>query len=124
MKFLEDRPIYKQIEEHIKRQIVTKNLLPGEKLPSVRQLAIDLTVNVNTIQRALSSLTDEEILETKRGLGNFVTEDSAVVHRLKEELIHQELERVYVQLKALELTDDEIIMNLTQFIAEKGEEKS
>lgn len=122
MKFVENYPIYKQIEEYLKLQIVTKNVLPGEKLPSVRQLAVSLTVNVHTIQRALSSMTDEGILETKRGLGNFVTKDIVVIENLKKELIQNEMDHIYQKLTSLGLSDEAILKELTQFMAKKGDE--
>ena len=73
MKFKDNLPIYLQIEDYIYLQIAQGKLQAGEKLPSVRALALELTVNANTVQRALREMTAKGYIFTKRGEGNFVT---------------------------------------------------
>ena len=75
MKFKDNLPIYLQIEDYIYLQIAQGKLQAGEKLPSVRALALELTVNANTVQRALREMTAKGYIFTKRGEGNFVTTD-------------------------------------------------
>ena len=72
--FNTSKPIYLQLADRINRQIVSKELKAGEKLHSVRDMAIYYNVNPNTIQRTYSELEREGILETRRGQGTFVTE--------------------------------------------------
>ncbi|MBU3805016.1 MAG: GntR family transcriptional regulator, partial [Candidatus Cellulosilyticum pullistercoris] len=63
------RPIYEQIIDNIKEQVIKGVLKPGDQLPSVRQLAAMLTVNANTVMKAYSELEREEVIETIRGKG-------------------------------------------------------
>ncbi|WP_204121195.1 GntR family transcriptional regulator [Levilactobacillus sp. 244-2] len=121
MKFDDKVPIYYQIKNYIYHEMMTGALKPGDKLPAVRQLAVDLTVNVNTVQRALGEMITEGILESQRGKGNFVTMDEQRITQLKEQLVMEQLERVYEQLHALNLTDEQIITSLKQYIAQRGQ---
>ena len=75
MEFDDKVPIYFQIKQYLYQTIITDRLKSGAQLPAVRQLAAELTVNVNTVQRALSELIQEGVLVTRRGRGNFVTDD-------------------------------------------------
>jgi GntR family transcriptional regulator len=70
-------PIYLQITEQIKRSIALGVLQSGEQLPTVKQLAIDLTVNPNTVARAYRELEREQVIETAAGRGSFVRADGA-----------------------------------------------
>lgn len=123
MNFDDKIPIYYQIENYIHHEIITGTLKPGEKLPSVRQLAVDVTANVNTVQRALSEMIAGGIIESKRGRGNFVTMETAKIDQLKVKLVTTQLERVYDQLHALNLSDDEIVTSLQRYIQQRGQAK-
>jgi GntR family transcriptional regulator len=68
-------PIWKQIEEGIRRLITLGNLRPGESVPSVRDLARDLRVNPNTVARAYQRLSDQGVLAVRRGEGTFVADE-------------------------------------------------
>ena len=87
MEFDDKIPIYYQIKQYLYQEIITDRLKSGDQLPAVRQLAADLTVNVNTVQRALTDLIQEGVLETKRGRGNFVTNDMKVLIDMKKRLL-------------------------------------
>ncbi|OPJ56602.1 GntR family transcriptional regulator [Clostridium oryzae] len=78
-------PIYLQIMKEIKRQIVSGELVPGSKISSVRELAQEMGVNPNTMQRAFSELEREGLLYTERTSGRFITTDSELIEKLKEE---------------------------------------
>jgi len=67
-------PIYAQLEQTIRFAIATGKLRPGEQLPTVRQLAVDLRVNANTVARVYAELERGGLVETKRGVGTFVSE--------------------------------------------------
>lgn len=67
MEFDNNLPIYLQIMQYIKKQIVTGTLKAGDKIPSVRELAAELQINPNTVQRTFQELEREEVVETKRG---------------------------------------------------------
>ena len=84
--FTPDRPIYLQLQERIKLAIVSGLYPPGDKLPAVRDLAMEAAVNPNTMQRALMELEREGLVYAQRTSGRFVTEDGAVVEKIKNEL--------------------------------------
>lgn len=81
-----DRPVFIQIMEKLKRDIVTGSYRPGDKLPSVRELAGEAAVNPNTMQRAFSELEREGLVYTKRTNGRFITEDLSMISQLKEQM--------------------------------------
>lgn len=121
MKFDDKVPIYFQIKNYLYHRIVTGVLQPGEKLPSVRQLAIDVTANVNTVQRALTEMLAEEIIESQRGKGNFVTTDVNSIQRLRNQLVEEQLSLVYKELHALNLTDEEILSEMKRYMESREE---
>ena len=84
--FSPDRPIYLQLQERLKLSIVSGLHPPGYKLPAVRDLALEAAVNPNTVQRALMELEREGLVHAQRTSGRFVTEDTAVIEKLKNEL--------------------------------------
>lgn len=81
-------PIYAQMDRSIRAAIATGKLEPGAQLPTVRQLAVDLAVNANTVARVYAQLERDGILETRRGVGTFVRESpspqAALAHRERE----------------------------------------
>ena len=89
-------PIYLQVMEAIRKDILAGRLKPGGKVPSVRELASQLGVNPNTIQKALSELEREGLLESARTSGRFVKENSEATRQALESACHQLSER-YVQ---------------------------
>ena len=86
MEYNSSLPIYLQVAYLIKRDIVTGKLSQGAKLPSVRDLAVEYTINPNTVSRVYKELEMEGICFTRRGMGTFVTEDARRVQMLKEEM--------------------------------------
>ena len=86
------KPIYLQIMEKIKLQIVSHTLEPNQQLPTVRELASEAGVNPNTIQRALSDLEREGFVYSKRTTGRFVTEDKELISQSRKQLSEEELE--------------------------------
>ena len=79
MEFKADQPIYLQIMSLIQNKIVSGELKKGDKIPAVRSLALDLSTNPNTVQRALSELEREEIVFSKRGLGRLKSRTSLTI---------------------------------------------
>ena len=70
-------PVYQQIVEHVRRSIAAGVYRPGEMIPSIRAMALDLTVNPNTVQRAYEALERERLIKARKGLGMFVTDRAA-----------------------------------------------
>lgn len=83
--FDNNMPIYLQISKMIEVQIISGELSPGERLPSVRDLALTLKANPNTVQRALADLESDGLIFTERTNGKFITEDTALItaHKTK-----------------------------------------
>ncbi|MCR5664272.1 MAG: GntR family transcriptional regulator [Oscillospiraceae bacterium] len=84
--FRSDLPIYVQLIRQIRQEIVSGAMPPGERLPSVREIAAELGVNPNTVQRALQELERDGLIYTQRTSGRFVTEDAAAISRCREML--------------------------------------
>lgn len=80
------RPIYAQIIEKVSLYIVSGHYQPGDKLPSVRDLAAQAGVNPNTMQKALSELERENLVHSARTSGRFITEDKDMIEKMREEL--------------------------------------
>lgn len=86
-KFTGDRPVYQQIMAALRGGILTGELPPGQKIPSVRDLAAQAQVNPNTVQRALTELEREGLLVSRGTSGRTVTEDALVLKNMKEETL-------------------------------------
>ncbi len=102
-------PIYLQIIQEIKRRIIRKELLPSEKLPSVRDLAKEAGVNPNTMQKALSELETEGLIETERTTGKFVTSDIKKISNLRDEYLKERLKPFLTELHSLGLQEEELV---------------
>jgi GntR family transcriptional regulator len=114
------KPIYLQLVDRIHRQIIRGELKLGEKLPSVREMAIQSGVNPNTVQRAYSELERMMTVETRRGQGTFVTENEDVLSQLRNEVV-LELVRVFTtNMKELGLTIKEMIAAIEYMVEEEG----
>ena len=110
MNFHNQIPIYLQIDEHIGEQILTQRWKPDDKIPSIRELAVQLEVNPNTVQRTYDFLQTQEVIFTKRGLGYFVTpngEQNYLTWR-KETFIQNELPIFFKQIRLLKMSFEEL----------------
>ena len=112
--FLPDKPIYQQLIERITGDIIRGNLGPGEKLLSVREYAIEVGVNANTMQRVYKELEQMEITETKRGQGSFVTDDVRKIARLRNEMKEQLVTSFIQSVEAFGFTTTEIVEHLQE----------
>lgn len=102
-------PIYLQIIQEMKRRIIRKELVPGERLASVRDLAKEAGVNPNTMQKALSELEVEGLLETERTTGRFVTSDQKLIASLREAYLKERLQPFLAELQSLGLSEEELM---------------
>jgi len=84
--FDSDRPIYTQLLELIQQRIITGGYGPGEKLPPVRELALEAGVNPNTMQKAMTELERTGLIHAQRTTGRFVTEDVQMIGDLRQQL--------------------------------------
>lgn len=120
-KFTDDTPIYQQIMDIIKQQIASGELAAGEKMPSVRELALEAGVNPNTMQKALAELEREGLLYSQRTAGRFVAKQQEIRDGLQEELMMEYVEGFLEKMKKLGYSVEEIITLLQKYQEEKGE---
>lgn len=102
-------PIYLQIIDQIKRQIVSGELAPGSRIPAVRDLAQEAGVNPNTMQRALTQLEQEGLLYTQRTSGRFVTQEEEIMKQTRIQLSDEYIAELFKHLQELGLSRDDIV---------------
>ena len=107
--FSNDTPIYLQIIEHIKTQIISGAYLPGQKIPSVRDLSLEYQVNPNTIQKALAELENVGLIFTERTSGKFVTGDAGLIKKIRMETIQKMVDQFCLSMKKVGISEDELI---------------
>lgn len=112
--FSNDKPIYTQIVEHIKQLIVSGGLSPGDKLPSVRELAQEACVNPNTMQRAMAELENNGLLYTMRSAGRYITEDAELIKQVKNELAEKEISDFLQSMERLGFSPEETVKMILQ----------
>ena len=108
--FKSTKGIFQQIAENLCHQILEGVLIPGERVPSVRDLAAEFEVNRNTLLRTYSLLEGEGIIVNKRGIGFFVSDNALKLIRKteKETFYKNELPEFIQKVKALKLTGDDL----------------
>lgn len=119
--FSNDAPIYTQLIQQVKIGIVTGAFPPGERLPSVRDLATEAGVNPNTMQRALAELERDGLVYSQRTAGRFVTEDNTMINAAKRSLAQRHVKTFLEAMLRLGFQREEIISLITQ---ELGEEEA
>lgn len=102
-------PIYIQLVEIIKMDIVSGKYLPGDKLPAVRDYASELGVNPNTVQRSFAELEREELVKSDRTNGRYVTDDRIKIDGLLNDLCEKYVDELFEKLNSLGLSDEQII---------------
>ncbi len=102
-----DRPIYAQLIERIKTQIVSGKYAPGERLPSVRELAAEAAVNPNTMQKAFAELERTGLVITQRTNGRTVTEDVKLIGDIRAELAGDQVNTFFSGMRELGYTEKE-----------------
>ena len=111
------RPIYEQVVDQVESLALRGALPSGSQLPSVRQLAVELSINPNTIQRAYAELERRGVIYAAKGRGNFISDDTAVLRTRRLEEIGAQIGALVVQARALGATEAQ----LQGWISEKGE---
>ena len=114
------RPIWQQLAEQLSRRIVTGVYPPGSRFPTVRELAADAGVNLNTMQRALGQLENEGLVITNRTAGRTVTEEVSVLDAMRKRLAEELTETYYSGMGELGFTRAEA----AEFAAAEKEEKA
>lgn len=119
--FSNDAPIYTQLIQQVKVGIVTGAFPPGERLPSVRDMATEAGVNPNTMQRALAELERDGLVYSQRTAGRFVTEDNTMINTAKRSLAERHVKTFLEAMLRLGFQKDEIIDLISK---EFGEEEA
>lgn len=114
-----DRPIYLQLMERIQRDIIAGVYQPGDKLPSVRDLALEAAVNLNTMQKALSELERSGLVYSQRTSGRFITEDTEMLTQMKKELATEHIQEFFQKMEQLGFSRAELLTLVTK--AAEGE---
>ena len=114
-----DRPIYLQLMERIQRDIIAGVYQPGDKFPSVRDLAREAAVNPNTMQKALSELERSGLVYSQRTSGRFITEDTEMLTQMKKELATEHIQEFFQKMEQLGFSRAELLTLVTK--AAEGE---
>jgi GntR family transcriptional regulator len=118
MQFRESQAIYLQIADFVCEKILLKEWKPGERIPSVRELAIQLEVNPNTVMRTFEFLQQQEIIHNQRGIGYFVSDNAvsqATVYR-KNAFTEKDLPTIFRNLYLLNMDIEELKPRFEHFI--------
>ena len=105
-------PIYIQLVEQLKIYIISKKIKPGERLPSIRDLAIQYRVNPNTMQKALIELENLNFIYTERTNGKFVTEDKKLINKYKMEYAQELSNKYFLNMEKIGFDKSEAIKYL------------
>lgn len=122
-KFSNDAPIYAQLIEQIKAAIVTGQFPPGERLPSVRDIAAEAGVNPNTMQRAFAELEREGLVHSQRTSGRCVTQEQAIIERTKADLAGRHIATFLSAMAALGYSGEQAAAVLNHTLEGKGDEQ-
>ncbi|MEK4007201.1 GntR family transcriptional regulator [Paenibacillus sp. FSL H3-0333] len=123
IEFDNNQPIYLQIMNYIKGEIITGKLKPGDKIPSVRELAAELQINPNTVQRTFQELERETIVETHRGMGRYVTGSEETILTVKKEMAQDVLDRFIRGMQELGFQGEDILTAVAENIHQRDQEQ-
>ena len=123
LNYRDSRPIYGQIKDGLRKMIVSGALEPGEKLPSVRAMAVDLAINPNTIQRAYAELESEGFIYSVPGKGSFAARDASdarirACNPDREAELILRLREVVAELRYLGMKEEEIIAAMNEGVGQ------
>lgn len=123
LNYRDSQPIYGQIKDGLRRMIVSGALEPGEKLPSVRAMAVDLAINPNTIQRAYAELEAEGFIYSVPGKGSYTARGGDATRRpaaspARERELIRRLRELVAELRYLGLQDSEIIALMNEGVGQ------
>ena len=121
--FTNDRPIYLQLIEQINLRVINGTYKPGDKVPSVREIATEAGVNPNTVQRAFLELERSGIFSTQRTLGRFVTDNTNDIQKNRDEMAREQVAIFVGKLKELGLSSEDVIKLVQSYLKEEENQK-
>ena len=107
--FTPDKPVFIQIADRMTRFIISGEYPAGTQIPTVRQIALEATVNPNTVQKALSLLENEGLIFSKSTLGKFVTEDISLINNHRKKIAQKTADNFLLSMKELGMSPEEAI---------------
>lgn len=116
--FSDDRPIYLQLMEKIQLKIICGTYKPGEKLPSVRDIASEASVNPNTMQKALTELEKTGLVSSRRTSGRFITNDSNMINTMRNDLAKDQINKFLKSMAKIGYSKEEAIKLVETIIKE------
>lgn len=122
MEFSDNQSIYLQIADHFCENILLGKWNPSDRIPSVREIAVEIEVNPNTVMRTYNYLQDKGIIFNKRGIGYFVADDGLQKTKAlrKEVFVSQELPRIFKEMKLLNMGMEDIQSYFQNYIENTG----
>lgn len=124
MQFASGQSIYLQISDYICEKILRRDWDEGDRIPSVREMAVSVEVNPNTVARAYAVLQEEGIIHNRRGIGYFVAPDGreATAAMKRREFVRDELPRVFRTMTLLDMSIEELQRRYEQYLEEEQRE--
>lgn len=116
-----DRPIYTQILEKIQTRIISGVYKPGDRLPSVRELAAEANVNPNTMQKAFAELERSGLILTQRNSGRTVTEDTSMINQIQTQVALSQVQSFFNAMMELGFNKEEILAFVKKAMEEGAE---
>lgn len=121
-------PLYEQVVRHFKEEIAAGNLIPGQEVPSRRELASQLTINPNTAQRAYKEMEEQKLIYTESNLPSKITEDPYILEKVQNELLEEAVSSFVSAIRPIQLPLDKVIGLLREkyeeSVLEEKEEKN
>ena len=126
MEFNQPKGIYLQIADQVCDRILQGEWSGGDRIPSIRELAVNLGVNPNTVTRSYQSLLDRQIIENRRGIGYFVTTNARnnILKERREEFIRDDLPGMFRTMRLLDVSIDEISEYFANYAKEDNTDES
>jgi GntR family transcriptional regulator len=126
MEFGNDKAIYLQITDYFCENILLQKWKAGDRIPSVREIAVNIEVNPNTVMRTFTYLQDKGIIFNKRGIGYFVAEDGLEKTRTlrKEDFVNNELPRFFKAMSLLHFTMDDVNTSYNKYVNEQSKDSN
>lgn len=122
MEFSQPKGIFQQIADQMRDRILDGEWSEGERIPSIRDLAVSVGVNPNTVTKSYQALLDRQIIENQRGLGYFVAAEARkrIVDELKGEFVRNELPRVFRTMRVLGMNLEDLGPHFARLNGENG----
>lgn len=116
MAFSQPQGIYRQLARQLRDRILAGEWLEGQRIPSVRELAVAVGVNPNTVTKSYQALLDRQVIENRRGRGYFVAVGAKqrILEEMKEEFVREELPRIVRTMRVLGLRLSDLAPHLAQ----------